>query len=180
MVVLTCPNCGASMEIEESRQFAFCQYCGTKIANLKNTVEVDRSGELKNLLLRAYEFEARGDYARAREYCDRILDMDPNHASARQLESRLPQAIPVNNVIVVYESALDSRFKLRISRDGKNWTVLDPNGQAGFNLPVGVHRILLSGKKNYIQSVKVTDPRQQIVITYKAGKFKNDIVLTYR
>ena len=180
MVVLTCPNCGASMQIEENRQFAFCQYCGTKIANLRNTVEVDRSGELNNLLLRAYEFEARGDYARAREYCDRILDLDPHHASARQLESRLPSLTPVNNVTVVYTSALDSRFKLRISLDGKNWTVLDPNAQVSFQLPVGVHRLLFSGKKNYIQNVKVTDPRQQIVITYKAGTIKNDILLSYR
>ncbi len=178
MIVLTCPNCGASMQIEENRQFAFCTYCGTKVANLRNTVEIDRGTEINNLLMRALEFEARGDYMRSLEYCNRVLDMDPQNQMARALENRLPGATPVNNVTIVYYSDLNDRFKLRISTDGRSWSVLDPNGRKSLSLPVGVHRIVFSGKKVYTQSVRVTDPRQQIVITYHAGKMKNDITMT--
>ena len=180
MIVLTCPNCGASMEIEDNRQFAFCTYCGTKIANLKNRVEVDRGTDINNLLIRAYEFEARGDYTRSLEYCNRVLDIDPQNQMARALESRLPGAVSVKNVTIVYQSELNERFKLRISTDGRNWSVLDPNGQISLSLPVGTHRIVLSGKKAYMQTIKVTDPRKQIVILYHAGKMKNDITMTVR
>ena len=180
MVVLTCPNCGASMQIEENRQFAFCTYCGTKIANLKNTVEIDRGTDINNLLMRALEFEARGDYTRSLEYCNRVLDMDPQNQMARALENRLPNTAPAYNVTIVYRSDLDDRFKLRISTDGRSWTVLDPNGRTSLSLPVGVHRIVFSGKKLYTQTIKVTNPRQSIVITYHAGRMKNDITMTVR
>lgn len=28
-----CPNCGRAVEFDESREFMFCQYCGTKMSN---------------------------------------------------------------------------------------------------------------------------------------------------
>lgn len=33
LISLTCPNCNANLDdIDSSRQFCYCQYCGTKIA----------------------------------------------------------------------------------------------------------------------------------------------------
>ena len=31
MIELKCPDCGATMDVEEGREFIFCQYCGRKI-----------------------------------------------------------------------------------------------------------------------------------------------------
>ena len=31
LVHLRCPDCGAELEVDSSREFCFCQYCGTKI-----------------------------------------------------------------------------------------------------------------------------------------------------
>lgn len=31
LIPVTCPNCSASLQIEENRKEAFCTYCGTKI-----------------------------------------------------------------------------------------------------------------------------------------------------
>ena len=31
MVPLVCPNCGGTSDVDESREFAFCSYCGAKI-----------------------------------------------------------------------------------------------------------------------------------------------------
>ncbi len=36
---LFCPSCGASIELDENREFGFCVYCGTKIAQDKLIVE---------------------------------------------------------------------------------------------------------------------------------------------
>lgn len=31
--MITCPNCGASLRIDDDRDIFFCEYCGTKIQN---------------------------------------------------------------------------------------------------------------------------------------------------
>ena len=31
VIKLVCPNCKANLELDDSREFGFCQYCGTKI-----------------------------------------------------------------------------------------------------------------------------------------------------
>lgn len=31
LIEMKCPSCGAALQVEEGRQFTFCQYCGTKI-----------------------------------------------------------------------------------------------------------------------------------------------------
>lgn len=31
LVHLRCPDCGADLEVDNSREFCFCQYCGAKI-----------------------------------------------------------------------------------------------------------------------------------------------------
>lgn len=177
MVVLICPSCGASMEVADDRQFAFCQYCGTKIANIRNTVETDHSTEVANLLIRALEFEARNDKERALEYCTRILDMDPYNETARNLENRLMPANQDNNVTIYYQSDLNARYKLRVTRDGKNWIVVDPGDRSSFTLPVGTHRIMFSGLKSYTISVRVSKPGQKVSITYIEGRKKADIIV---
>ena len=31
LITLKCPECGADLEIQDDREFIFCQYCGRKI-----------------------------------------------------------------------------------------------------------------------------------------------------
>lgn len=31
--MITCPNCGANLRIDDDRDIFFCEYCGTKIQN---------------------------------------------------------------------------------------------------------------------------------------------------
>ena len=38
IVALKCPHCGGNLEMEDSREFGFCQYCGTKIIIQDETV----------------------------------------------------------------------------------------------------------------------------------------------
>lgn len=175
MIILSCPNCGASLEIDESRQFAFCQYCGTKIANLNNTVELNRTAEINNLVIRALEFEQKGDYQRCAEYCTRILDLDPYNTKAREIEERLPNCSDGPNVTVVYRSALDDRYKLRITLDGKNWTILSKDETFLMKMTPGKHRIYFSGTKTYTYDVKISDVRQKVTIVYNAQKRRNTI-----
>ena len=31
VIKLVCPNCKTNLELDDTREFGFCQYCGTKI-----------------------------------------------------------------------------------------------------------------------------------------------------
>ena len=176
MIVLSCPNCSATLELDENRQFAFCQYCGTKITNISNCFELDRKTEINNLISRALEFERRADYKRCMEYCNRVLDLDPDNAQARELERRLPCSEP--NVTVVYRSSLDERYKLRVTLDGRNWKVLSKNETLSLTLSAGRHKIIFSGTKTYTKELSIVNPHQKTVIIYEAQRFQNTIELS--
>lgn len=175
MITLICPNCAASLNIDESRQFAFCQYCGTKVTNLNNSIEVNRTTEINNLVLRMLEFEKRGDFTRCAEYCNRILDIDPHNAIAREVEVRLPGYSAGPNIIVVYHSDLDDRYKLRVTLDGRRWEVLSRNETASFELPEGRHVITFSGTKTYKHKIVVKDKKEKITLVYAASRMRNTI-----
>lgn len=177
MIKITCPNCAASMEVDDKREFAFCTYCGTKII-IENKVELNRNTEIKNLLDRAYEYEEKKDYIRARDYCNRVLDIDSKNEYARDLEKRLDEKNPRNNIIIKYQSTLGEKYKLRITTDGKTWITMNPNDQIELMLPVGKHRILFSGRKAYNKEIIVNDTKKIIEITYTAQSiFRNDITI---
>ena len=175
MIILTCPNCGACMDIEENRQIAFCQYCGTKMLNTGNTVEINRMPEINNLMLRALEFESKGDFKRAAEYCSRILDLEPTHEGARELEKKLPGYSPCANVTIVYHSVHDDKYKLRITLDGRNWEVLNKNEKMRMYLPRGKHRIHFSGRKSYNYDISIQDENTPVTVVYSEKKHENTI-----
>ena len=164
MKKVNCPNCGASMDIEDNREFAFCSYCGTKII-LNEIVRIDRNKEINNLLDRAYEYEQKHDYSKARDYCNRVLDIDSKNQPARDLEERLNKVSPIDNVFIEYVSYIDSKFKLRVTRDGYTWFVIEPNSVFSLRLPCGTHNILFAGRKNFTHRIVITDDK-------KVNKFK--------
>ena len=175
MVVLRCPNCAANLDIDERRQFAFCQYCGTKIVNINNAVELNRTQEINNLVIRMMEFQQRGDFQKCAEYCSRILDLDPYNAQAREIEGRLLSFSGVSNVTIVYQSVHDNRFKLRVTLDGRKWDILSKDETLQMTLPAGKQRITFSGTKTYNYDVVVPDRPQRMTIVYKADKHRNTI-----
>lgn len=60
LISLKCPHCHGDVQLDDSREFGFCMYCGTKIINEKNerTVIIDEKNKVVNLLKNAkYELE---------------------------------------------------------------------------------------------------------------------------
>lgn len=101
-ISLKCPSCGADIELDESREFGFCSYCGTKIVQEKQVVEL--KGEVKvegvstadKLLERAYILVEDMGYFEAEGYFNRVLELDPKCAKAywgkMLCEYRIPSA----------------------------------------------------------------------------------------
>lgn len=177
MLEITCPNCGASMEIADDREFAYCSFCGTKIIT-KTNIELNHTKEINNLLNRAFEFEEKKDYLRARDYCNRVLDIDSSNEIARSLEERLNEYAPINNVVIKYITSFSSKHKLLVTTDGKNWITIDPNNQASLRLTLGTHKIFFSGTKNYSRNITVSDTKKIIEIIY-TGALINNIQIKY-
>ena len=83
-----CPSCGASVELDSSREFGFCSYCGTKIVQDKiihehrGSVKVEGTVTADSLFERGRIMLSDGDFRNAAKYFDRVLDIDPHKASA--------------------------------------------------------------------------------------------------
>lgn len=52
LVDIKCPNCGASIQLDNSRESGFCSYCGSKvqIQEAINKIKIDRSCDINNYL----------------------------------------------------------------------------------------------------------------------------------
>lgn len=80
-----CPNCGASIQLDNERTEGFCSYCGSKIKVeetqkllIQGTVKVDTSDELENLLVLARRVKKSRNYKKAYQYYEKILKSNPN------------------------------------------------------------------------------------------------------
>ena len=88
LIALKCPSCGADIELDESREFAFCSYCGSKvmqekkIVELKGKVKVDGISTVDKLLERAYILVEDEDYNQAEKSFDKVLEIEPKCADA--------------------------------------------------------------------------------------------------
>ena len=88
LIALKCPSCGADIEFEESREFAFCSYCGSKVIQEKKTVEligkvkIDGISTVDKLLERAYILVEDEDYIQAEKSFDKVLEIEPKCADA--------------------------------------------------------------------------------------------------
>lgn len=88
MKALLCPQCGASICLDDTREFGFCNYCGSKIQLVEKTivehngmVSIDHSSFVNNLCKKGFMeidqgklVEASGSFIKASEYdCENIL-----------------------------------------------------------------------------------------------------------
>lgn len=84
IVSLNCPNCGAQVDMDDSREFGYCNMCGSKvmvdkmIVEHKGRVTIDNSAELNNLYVLARRARDDGNSANAQKYYEEIVVKDPS------------------------------------------------------------------------------------------------------
>lgn len=78
---LKCPGCGANLELDDSREIGFCEYCGAKV-QIREIIEVrvkaDNSEQLSNYKMlgnRAYDVK---NYSEALKYYSKAIEISPN------------------------------------------------------------------------------------------------------
>ncbi len=96
MVAIKCPGCGADIELDDSREFGFCNYCGTKVMQDKIVVEhkgnitIDESRKEKNLEKRLIELlNTHSDLDRdlISNKCEEILLINPDNDIAKYVST---------------------------------------------------------------------------------------------
>ncbi len=88
MVALKCPACGADIQLDDSREFGFCNYCGTKVMQEKivvehqGTVKVDNSEYVEKFLQNARRAYKKQDWEETEKYYNLVEQNDPSNIEA--------------------------------------------------------------------------------------------------
>ena len=83
-----CPGCGSPIELDDSREFGFCQYCGTRIVQDKVVVEhrgnvkIDNSDFVQKYLQNARRAREKGDWAEVEKYYNLVEQNAPENIEA--------------------------------------------------------------------------------------------------
>ncbi len=79
IVQIKCPNCGGDIELEDTREFGFCVYCGTKIMiteKVTQKIQIDESHRIDTWLAFCESELKSGDYSAVEKYAEKILEND--------------------------------------------------------------------------------------------------------
>ena len=146
IIALKCPNCNADIELDQDREFGFCNYCGTKIMiadavqKVSGTVNINRSSEINNILKRAKDYEGRQMLDEAEKYYDRALDIDMDNQEAQEGLERVKTTILEPNVIIE-RPELEGSYaeQIVVSEDGEEVCRLGLGERSFIECPVGRH-----------------------------------------
>ena len=56
LIKMTCPQCGASMDFDDSREFMFCTYCGTKVANVAQNINIQQNVNVSGTVMHKTDY----------------------------------------------------------------------------------------------------------------------------
>jgi tetratricopeptide (TPR) repeat protein len=76
-----CPNCAGDIQVPEDRDSAKCMYCGSDII-VREAIRLAGGINIENLLAFAKHSEELGDFSKALEYYDKILESDVKNVPA--------------------------------------------------------------------------------------------------
>lgn len=143
LIVAKCPSCGANLEIDNSRDYMFCQFCGTKIVDqvqkieINGAVSIDRKNEMSNLLIRANQFFKSNDFQNALNYYNKVLDIDALNEEANKRIKRINSIL--NKKVITIEN--DANINIRISINGKTGTI-HKLSTGGFDIGIGNYQLI--------------------------------------
>ena len=84
LVNVKCPNCGAEIQLDSSREEGFCSYCGSKviIQEAINKVKIDKSEDTQNFLQLANNALKNKNYEECLTYAKKALEVNASNCRA--------------------------------------------------------------------------------------------------
>ena len=137
MVALKCPECGADIELDDSREFGFCLYCGTKVMQDKvivehqGSVKIDNSDYVQKFLQNARRAKEKEDWEETEKYYNLVEQNDPDNieaifysayakAKTTLVDGDIYKRQAAFNVLKNCISIIDDHYKLERREDNKN------------------------------------------------------------
>lgn len=106
MIDLKCPNCSASISLDETREYGFCSYCGTKIQLVQKvrmmhegTVNVGGIKTEQQQLETARKMIEIGEYSEASRILENIVRYSPDCGEAWLEFVRIKSDTPTHNLL---------------------------------------------------------------------------------
>lgn len=173
IIALKCPNCNADIELDQDREFGFCNYCGTKIMiadavqKVSGTVNINRSSEINNILKRAKDYEERQMLDEAEKYYDRALDIDMDNQEAQEGLERVKTTILEPNVIIE-RPELEGSYaeQIVVSEDDEEVCRLGLGERSFIECPVGRHVFDIRTRNEAIKArITIKDRRDSAKIS---------------
>lgn len=83
-IAVKCPGCGADIQLDDSREYGYCTYCGRQVVREKIIVEHRVKGAVseQSLMERATLFLGQRDFDEAKSYFEKALDLNPKNGKA--------------------------------------------------------------------------------------------------
>lgn len=96
LVSAKCPNCGADIQVDESRATGFCQYCGSsiEIQSAIQLVKIDKSEDFDNFIKLAEEAAKALNFEEAQSYIKRALEINPRSSQAWKMKMFYMAGVP--------------------------------------------------------------------------------------
>ncbi|MBR7005913.1 MAG: hypothetical protein IKH98_03260 [Candidatus Methanomethylophilaceae archaeon] len=77
LISLKCPNCSGDIDLEDSREFGFCMYCGSKVLITKDVnhinIEMSVKDQRASLKPLATAYCQQGEFSRAEEMTKKLI-----------------------------------------------------------------------------------------------------------
>lgn len=87
-IAVRCPACGADIELDDSCEFGFCTYCGSKVmqdkvvVEHKGNVKIDNSEYVEKFLQNARRAKQKEDWDETEKYYNLVEQNDPTNIEA--------------------------------------------------------------------------------------------------
>lgn len=118
MAVFKCEMCGGTLEVDENKKIVVCEYCGTKqtlpgFDDEKKNSETDTSTQVEKLFERVSLFLEDGEWKKADEYCEKILDLEPKCAKAYVGKLMAELCVRKQEYLAYCEKPFDNRINYK-------------------------------------------------------------------
>ena len=90
LISLKCPNCAGDIELDDSREFGFCMYCGSKVMITKdvNNINIEMSVKDQRASLKplAMAFCQKGEFSKAEEITKKLIAVNAADADIWRID----------------------------------------------------------------------------------------------
>lgn len=111
-----CPNCSGHLKINVKTNTAVCPYCNSRfVLNIDDSMEeaMQNAAEIETLMDDAKKFEKKGDTESALQCYKKVLELDPDHAEAKE---RLAK-VRIQNYVYLKSKMFDDYTIMELRKD---------------------------------------------------------------